>query len=138
MGRDWLQHLQLDRSNLNHVSLQEGSELSTLLDACSVLFPEGLGQIKGVTVKLYLKKGGRPRFCRARQVPYAIRDQVSLEIERQVNLGILEPVKFSSWAMPVVLIRKRDGTIRLCGDYNVTVNRETMTETYLYPKLMTC
>ena len=52
-----------------------------------------------------------------------------------MNLEILEPVKFSFWATPVVPIRKRHGTIRLCGDYKVTVNRETMTETYPLPKI---
>ena len=52
-----------------------------------------------------------------------------------MNLGILEPVKFSSWATPVVPIRKRDGNIRLCGDYKVTVNRENMTETYPLPRI---
>ena len=50
-------------------------------------------------------------------------------------LGILEPVKFSPWATPVVPVLKRDGSIRLCGDYKVTVNRETVTETYPLPRV---
>ncbi len=32
-------------------------------------------------------------------------------------------------------IRKKDGAIRLCGDYKVTVNRETITESYPLPKV---
>ncbi len=73
----------------------------------SALFVEGLGLIKGTTAKLYLKEGARPRFYRSCQVPYAIREQVALEIERQVKLGILEPVQFSPWDTPVVPIRKK-------------------------------
>ena len=57
------------------------------------------------------------------------------EIDRQVESGILEPVKFSPWATPVVPILKKDGSIRLCGDYKVTVNRETVTETYPLPRV---
>ena len=99
------------------------------------MFAEVLGKIKGTTARLYLKEGGRPRFYRARQVPYSIRDQVAKEIDRQMELGILEPVKFSPWGTPVVPIQKKDGSIRLCDDYKITVNRETSTETYPLPKV---
>ena len=52
-----------------------------------------------------------------------------------MELGILEPVKFPPWGTPVVPIRKKDGSIRLCGDYKITINRETSTETYPLPKV---
>lgn len=94
------------------------------------MFSQGLGWIKGTTACLYLKEGSQPRFYHACQVPYALWDKVAKEIDRQVELGILEAVKFSPWATPVVPILNKDGSIRLCGDYKVTVNRETVTETY--------
>ena len=106
-----------------------------MLNTHSALIAEGMGQLKGTTARLYLKEGGRPRFYRARQVPYALRDQVAKEIDRQVQLGILEPVKFCPWGTPVVPIRKKDGSIRLCGDYKVPVNRETITKTYPLPRV---
>ncbi len=91
------------------------SELKSLIDSHSALFSEGLGQIKGVQAKLYLKEASKPRFFRARQVPYVFRDWVANEIQRQVDQGILEPSKFSLWATPVVPILKPDGSIRLRG-----------------------
>ena len=106
-----------------------------MLSDNSALFSEGLEEIKGIKAKLYLKEGGKPRFFRARQVPYAIRDQVAKEIDRQVDLGISEPVKFSHWDTPVVPIKKKDGSICLCGYYKITVNRETIMETYPLPKV---
>ena len=42
------------------------------------------------------------------QVPFAICEKVEQEIDRQVEEGILEPVKFSEWATPVVLIIKKE------------------------------
>ena len=135
LGRDWLRHLRLNWSTLNHIRNKDRSELQTLLTTHSALFAEGLGQIKGTIARLYFKEGGRPRFYRARQVPYALRDQVAKEIDRQVQLGILEPVKFCPWSTPVVPIRKKDGPIRLCGDYKVMVNREKITETYPLPRV---
>lgn len=68
-----------------------------------------------------MKKGAKPRFSR---VPFTIGEKFEIEND---CLGTLEPVKFS---MPVVLIMKKDGSIRLCGDYRVTVNPAMETDTY--------
>ena len=37
--------------------------------------------------------------------------------------GILEPVRFSEWAAPIVPVVKRDCSIRVCGDYKLTVSQ---------------
>ena len=36
--------------------------------------------------------------------------------------GILKPVEKSEWAPPMVVVRKGDGNVRICGDYKVTIN----------------
>ena len=135
LGQDWLRHMRLNWSTLNHIWNKDRSELQTLLSTHSALFAEGLGKIKGTTARMYLREGGRPRFYRVCQVPYSLRDQVAKEIDWQVQLGILEPVKFCPWGTPVVPICKKDGSIRFCGDYKVTVNRETITKTYPLPRV---
>lgn len=38
--------------------------------------------------------------------------------------GIIEPVEYSDWAAPVIPAVKTDGTIKICGDYKITINRE--------------
>ncbi len=49
--------------------------------------------------------------------------------------NIISPVKFSEWAAPVVPVIKKNSTIRLCGDYKVTVNQAANTEVYPLPRM---
>lgn len=44
-------------------------------------------------------------------------------------------MKYSEGAAPVVLVVKRDVTIRLCGNYKVTVNQATNTDIYPLPRI---
>ena len=39
-----------------------------------------------------------------------------------VKQGILDKIDHSEWAAPIVLIPGSDGSIRICGDYKVTIN----------------
>ncbi|XP_037503753.1 uncharacterized protein K02A2.6-like [Rhipicephalus sanguineus] len=116
--------------NVVHVD----SKLTALLDEFSDCF-EDLGCCKGPPVKLYLKEGAQPRFLKARTVPYAMRAQVSAEIDRLVEVGVLSPVSVAEWATPVVPVVKKNGDIRLCGDFKLTVNPATRTEQYPLPKI---
>ncbi|KAG8202124.1 hypothetical protein JTE90_010485 [Oedothorax gibbosus] len=50
-----------------------------------------------------------------------------------VHKGILESISSSEWATPVVPVVKRDGSIRLCGDYRCTVNKSVKPYTYPLP-----
>ena len=57
------------------------------------------------------------------------------ELERLEKAGAIEPVHFSDWAAPIVPVMKRDGSIRVCGDYKVTVNQAARLDTYLLPRI---
>ena len=48
---------------------------------------------------------------------------------------IITPVKFADWAAPIVPVEKRDGGMRVCGDYKLTVNKVTKMEVYPIPKI---
>ena len=47
----------------------------------------------------------------------------------------MTPVTFSEWAAPIVPILKTEGTLRLCGDYKVTVNQVLQPDLYLLPRV---
>ncbi len=95
--------------------------LPEVLSQHEELFNEELGKLKGPPKKIYVDKEAVPRFFKARPVPYAMKAKV--EIERLLREHIIEPVKHSEWAAPVVPVLKSDNTVRLYGDYKLMVNR---------------
>ena len=57
-----------------------------------------------------------PRKQAARRIPYGARQKVAEQLERMQKIGMIKPSK-SPWSSPVVLVRKRDGTLHFCVDY---------------------
>ena len=52
-----------------------------------------------------------------RSLPYGeVRDAVVFEIEKLTKVGIARP-STSPWASPGVMVRKKDGSWRMCVDY---------------------
>ena len=80
-----------------------------------------------------MKPDARPKFCKARPVPYALQEAVEAEYNRLESEGIVERVEFSEWATPMVHVPKADGTTRSCGDYAVTVNPQLHVPQYPIP-----
>ena len=56
-------------------------------------------------------------------------------LEKLVSQGILEAVQFSEWAAPIVPMVKRNSSIRVCGDYKLTVNQVVQVDTYPLPRI---
>ena len=50
------------------------------------------------------------------RIPMAFLESVREELKSMLSLGIIKPSK-SPWAAPLVTVRKKDGRVRLCGDY---------------------
>ena len=101
-----------------------------MLDRHSEVFKEELGHIKGAPATLLIDPTQQPRFYKARPVPYALRSKVETELSRLEGQGVIEPVTFSDWAAPTVPVVKRDGTVRICGDYKLAVNTVAKTDSY--------
>ena len=123
LGRDWLTHLRLDWARVRILSASTSALIvEELKRTYAEVFQGGLGTMKHVRAHLSLREGATPRFVRPRPVPFAIRETVSRELDRLEAAGILEKVECSDWAAPIVPVPKKDGTIRVCGDFKVTVN----------------
>ena len=61
---------------------------------------------------------------------------VEKELERLEKEGIIEPVQYADWEAPVVPDRKSDRkSLRICGDFRVTVNHVSKLDKYPIPKI---
>ncbi|PIK36370.1 hypothetical protein BSL78_26804 [Apostichopus japonicus] len=130
LGRDWLQKIRLDWNSF-YVNNVTRERLTDLLNAHSELFKEGLGLLKGTTAKIYVNSQVNPKFHEPRSVPYAMRNKVEAELDRLQSEGIITPIQFADWAAPIVPILKADkSSIRICGDYKVTVNKASKLDQY--------
>ncbi|XP_051784512.1 uncharacterized protein K02A2.6-like [Erpetoichthys calabaricus] len=85
--------------------------------------------------QIVLEEYALPRFHKARPVPYALCPKVEAELQRLEREGILTKVEWSEWATPIVPVVKGDGTVRICGDFKVTVNPVLKTEQYPLPRI---
>ena len=109
--------------------------LEELLRKHKSLFRVELGKSSNITAAFHLKEQATPRFCNARPVSYALGGKIEDELNRLQQEGIIEPVPFSEWAAPIVPVMKQDGTVRICGDYKLTVNKATKPDSYPIPRI---
>ncbi|XP_037944459.1 uncharacterized protein K02A2.6-like [Teleopsis dalmanni] len=99
------------------------------------LFDCGLGRFIESKAKLNLKDEARPKFCKPRPVPLAIKPKVEKKLNHLVNIGVLKPVTYSDWGTPIVPVLKKNGEVRICGDFKITVNPNLIVEKYPLPRI---
>ena len=136
-GRDWLQHVKLQWSEIVHLSALS-PEVNSLLGEHEALFKDGLGTVQGVKAKIHVDPQAKPKYFKSRSVAYALRQKVEEELDRLLSEGKIRPLEFSEWATPIVPIVKSDGTIRICGDFKVTLMKLVNSTTTLFPKQKIC
>ena len=130
-GRDWLEHIKLNWHEVKWLSKSHQDVIQRYPD----VFKEGLGTYKGPKAKIYVDKDATPLFYKARSVPYMLREKIEEALDRDINNGVMSPVETSEWAAPIVPVLKRDGeTVRVCGDYKMTVNKVSSLDNYPIPK----
>ncbi|XP_031339574.1 uncharacterized protein K02A2.6-like [Photinus pyralis] len=130
LGRDFFYKYELCINSIR----MEGLEMEIFRE-CEKVFANTLGKFTKGKIKLNLKEAAIPKFQKARVLPFAMREKVEKEIARLVDIGVLVKVDYSEWGTPVVPILKKDGSIRLCGDYKVTLNPSLQEEPYPIPRV---
>ncbi|XP_037942535.1 uncharacterized protein K02A2.6-like [Teleopsis dalmanni] len=113
--------------------INNDSQLNEVLEKHRIVFEPALGTIKQVKARLHLKQGAVPKFCKSRPIPFAQFEKFKTEAQRLRDRGIWKPIKFSQWASPIVLVTKPDGSLRICGDFKTTVNKQIDVDQYPLP-----
>lgn len=98
------------------------------------VFKDRLGCYEYKKFELFLKEHTVLVFCKPRVLPFSLKEKASKEIKRLIREDILTPIEASKWATPIVPVIKSDGTIRLCGDYKITLNKYLDINRYLKPR----
>ena len=68
-----------------------------------------------------------------RRVPFALRKELSKLVSDMLENGVIEESS-SPWASPIVLVRKKDGSLRFCVDYR-KLNGVTRKDVFPLPRI---
>ncbi len=115
------------------ITTREGEELAAAIYEYQDVFssgPEDMGQTDLVTHTIDTGEH-RPICLPPRRLPITKQDVEKAEVQKMLDRGVIEPCQ-SSWASPVVLVTKKDGSTRFCVDYQ-KVNEVTRKDTYPLP-----
>jgi len=127
----WEAELQLD-----HLDIDDRVKVLQLLRPHSAMWNGSLGEISVTEHRIDLTPEARPMY----QAPYRAgrmaREIERAEVDKMLNAGVIEPAT-SEWASPVVLITKKDGSVRFCVDYR-KLNSVTIRDTYPLPRMDEC
>jgi len=129
-GRNWLSSITLDWREIKRLS----TGVDGLLQQYQEIFKDELGTLKGIYAKLTVKPEATPKFFKPRSVPYALKSAIEQDLQRLLKLGVIEKVNHSEWAAPIVPVPKEDQSVRICGDYKVTVNPVLQVDQFPLPK----
>ncbi|XP_030586939.1 uncharacterized protein K02A2.6-like [Archocentrus centrarchus] len=142
-GRDWLKHIHLNWKGIKSMRLAHGlsahpvdERLKQTLEKHAQVFKEGIGTLKNIKAQIILEDNAKPRFHKARPVPYAVRPKVEAELQHLEEQGILTKVEWSDWATPIVSVSKKaSDSVRICGDFKVSVNPVLRIDQYPLPRI---
>ena len=119
-----------DTINLEHVDEQDlPTRILTMLTKHEEMGTSGrLGEIAATELRIELTDGTKPiRSMPYRQGP-ATRTKAEHEIRKMLDAVVIEPAT-SEWASPIVLVPKKDGSLRFCLDYEDLTQKRFPTQT---------
>ena len=118
-----------------HLTPSQREDLRQLLSKFDTLFSGKIGHYTKRKFTIELKEGTTPYHCRQPYpIPMADRKVVKDEIDRQVELGLLEQVYDTEWGMPMFATKKANGTIRTVDDLR-ELNKAIKRVHYPLPKI---
>ena len=131
LGLDFIEPLGLLDIPLNQICkvVSSSSPLNNTIDQTkeimkrfSPVFKNNLGRCTHAEAMLSLKPSTKPVFRPKRPVPYAALPLVDQELKQLEEMKVIMPVTYSRWAAPIMVVKKADGSVRLCADFSTGLN----------------
>ena len=107
------------------LSREQQNEIMWVLGKREEIFTYIPGKTSIIEHRVHLIKD-RPIRCWPYVLPYAVRGEIQEEIQKMINTGIVRESN-SPYASPMVVVKKKDGSNRICVDYR-KLNRITVTD----------
>ena len=133
------EHLQdlFERSSI-YLNDEEGGRLKQLLLKNQDVFSrnkDDIGRAKGITHRIETGDA-QPIRTAPRRLPIGKKTIEQQEVKKMLENGIIEPSK-SAWSSAIVLVPKKDGSMRFCVDYR-KLNEITIKDAYPLPRVDDC
>ena len=116
--------------DLSHLTAQQAQELRAIIP--EGLFSEQPGRTTVVEHDIQLKDS-KPVRQRMYRIPERLLPALKEELEAMKRLGVIER-SYSGWSSPVVLVPKKDGSLRFCIDFR-QLNAQSSFDAYPMPRL---
>ena len=131
-----VEKIQLDWSEifLLKTSTAEDAELAQTLSEVSEVFEDTRGTVRGRTGTIFVDPSAKAPLFQAKTCALCASREGQPRAIQVRGKKAIEQVQFSDWAAPIVTVVKPDKSIRICGDYKVTVNIVSKLDNYSIPK----
>ena len=119
------------------ISDDQSDQLKSLLQKNKDIFESPGNQ--GLTSTMHHSievKSSQPINCAPRRLPLGCVDEVNKKIDTLHKEGKIEP-SHSPWAFPIVPVKKKDGSVRICVDYR-PLNKITESDTFPTGNVQDC
>ena len=127
----------LDLSGLDEWPTEQAEKARGLLKEYHDIFfleKQDMGHTKAAEHKIVLKDPDTPPFKeRFRRIPPPQLDEVRDHLKLMLDAGVIRPSN-SPWCNAVVLVRKKDGSLRFCIDFR-RLNSLTVKDSYPLPRI---
>ncbi|XP_060170844.1 uncharacterized protein LOC132601798 [Lycium barbarum] len=120
-------------TTLNSQQVEIAPDLQKLLDQFSSLFevPKELPPRRAHDHKIILKDGVPPVNVRPYRYAASQKDEIEKMIAEMLESGVIRP-SVSTYSSPIVMVKKKDGSWRLCIDYR-QLNNNTVKDKFPIP-----
>ncbi|PIO54906.1 hypothetical protein TELCIR_23719 [Teladorsagia circumcincta] len=99
-----------------------GAHRSQCLRRSNPVHSGDFGLYRSSKATLGFEKDAEPASLPKRPVPYAALPAVEKEFERLEANVVISKVNYSEWAALIVIVRKLNGSLRICADFSTGLN----------------